>query len=339
MAKILCKTFKRDGSPCQGQGLEQFEGYCIAHAPADQTRAWRARGGKASSTAARADKRIPERQQVVITVLTEGMTQVQEGTLSPAAYSAICKGAKEVREFYRLADEEMEAIRAEETQTAAAEIAGAHGDLAILAAADTITAQQNQYRTDSFIDQGLAICDRPQTDDRPADYVLTDEGRKRLRYRVPSPYTQENIDELKDEVKSYTYEQYDLPEICLDLAKDLTVMEASLADLTRDPGLDPEPLLDPLTGQALKELPAGVKTGLPSSANSPDVVRSPEILQDHIRQVKEIIRAVEKMAEDDQYDHKRSLFHDGIDPDSPKVRIVSSPAQHYLVQIIYINNA
>ena len=50
MAKTLCKSFRRDGSPCQGQGLEQFDGYCIALASADTIRAWRARGGNASST-------------------------------------------------------------------------------------------------------------------------------------------------------------------------------------------------------------------------------------------------------------------------------------------------
>ena len=327
MSKTLCKSFKRDGSPCQGQGLEQFDGYCIAHAPADQTRARRARGGQASSTAARADKRIPERQQVVIQALTEGMLAVQEGTLSPAAYSAMCKGAKEVREYYLLADQEMEAIRTEETQAAAAEIAGAHGDLAILAAADTITAQQNQYRIDSLIDQDLATCVSPQTDDRPAEYVLTDEGRKRFDFRVQSPYTQEDIDELKDDVKSYTYEEYELPELCLDLTEKRAVMEAALADLTRDPALDPAPPHDPLTGQTLYELPAGVSTGLPSYANSAAAVRSPEILQDQIRQVDEIINEVEKIIEDDQYEHKRSLFHDGIDPDSPDVQIITPRAQ------------
>ena len=327
MAKTLCNSIRRDGSPCQGQGLEQFDGYCIAHAPADQTRAWRARGGQASSTAARADKRIPERLQVVINALTEGMTAVREGTLSPAAYSAICRGAKEVREFYSLADKEMEAIRTEETQAAAEEIAGAHGDLAILKAADEITAQQNQYRIDSLIDQDLATCDSPQTDHRPAGYVLTDKGRKRIGCRVSSPFTQEEIDELKDELKSYTYEQYGLSELCLHLAHDLTVMEAALADLTRDPGLDPEPPRDPLTGQPLNELPAGVSTGVPSYANSADAVRSPEILQNQIRQVDEIINEVEKIIEDDQYEQKRSLFHDGIDPDSPDVQIITPRAQ------------
>ena len=38
-------------------------------------------------------------------------------------------------------------------------------------------------------------------------------------------------------------------------------MEAALADLTRDPALDPAPPLDPLTGQAFNELPAGLKSG------------------------------------------------------------------------------
>ena len=33
-----CKSVKRDGSPCKGRGLEQYDGYCIAHAPAHLTR-------------------------------------------------------------------------------------------------------------------------------------------------------------------------------------------------------------------------------------------------------------------------------------------------------------
>ena len=38
MSKTLCKSIRKDGSPCQGNGLKQFDGYCIAHAPADKTR-------------------------------------------------------------------------------------------------------------------------------------------------------------------------------------------------------------------------------------------------------------------------------------------------------------
>ena len=126
MAKILCKSVRKDGSPCQGQGLEQFDGYCIAHGPADKVRESRARGGRNSSTAARADKRIPERMQSVIKGLAEGFIAVREGTLSPAVYTAMCRGAREMRDSYRLADAEMELIRTEETQAAAEEMAGTH---------------------------------------------------------------------------------------------------------------------------------------------------------------------------------------------------------------------
>ena len=211
MAKTPCKSIKRDGSPCNGKGLEQFDGYCIAHGPADQTRQWRALGGTNSSTAARLDKRIPARLKNMMDMLEDGMNRVLEGTLSSADYTVICRGAKVRIDLYRLADEEMEAIRAEETQTAAEEIAGAHGDLAILKAADAITAQQNQYRIDSLIDQDLATCDSPQTDDRPADYVLTDEGRRRFDFRHQASFTQQDIDDLKAEVMQNTYEKEHLP--------------------------------------------------------------------------------------------------------------------------------
>ena len=143
MTKTTCKSAKQDGSPCKGQGLEQFDGYCIAHGLADQTREWRVRGGKASATpatASRADKRIPERLQSIFKELTEGMTAVREGTLTPAAYTSICRRAKIMVDLYRLTDEEMDLIRTEETQTAASEI----------------SAQQNKYRTQVFINQGLA---------------------------------------------------------------------------------------------------------------------------------------------------------------------------------------
>ena len=100
-------------------------------------------------------------------MLEDGMNRVLEGTLNSADYTAICRGAKVRIDLYRLADEEMEAICTEETQIAAAEIAGAHSDLDILKAADEITAQQNQYRIDSLIDKELAKCGQP-ADRRPA---------------------------------------------------------------------------------------------------------------------------------------------------------------------------
>ena len=182
--------------PVNGQGLKQFDGYCIAHGPADKTRAWRARGGKNSSTAARLDKRIPERLQVIIKDLAEGMNQVREGTLSPAAFNSFCRGAKTMVDLYRLADKEMETIRKEEIETAAAEIAGAHGDLDILAAADAIIDQQNQYRADSFVEQGLAEPELKDDEIKPAEYTSSQpKAKSDSATGSCSVYKQKDIDD------------------------------------------------------------------------------------------------------------------------------------------------
>ena len=146
MSSTPCKSLKRDGTPCRGNGLDQLDGYCIAHAPADKAWEWRSRGGKASSAAARADKRIPDRLSHAIDKLSTGMDQVLEGKLEPAALSAISRAAKVLIELYRLADQEMDLIRSEETAAAAAQVAGAAGDPELLDAAADIAAWQDQYR-------------------------------------------------------------------------------------------------------------------------------------------------------------------------------------------------
>ena len=146
MSSTPCKSLKRDGTPCRGNGLDQLDGYCIAHAPADKAWQWRSRGGKASSAAARADKRIPDRLSHAIDKVSTGMDQVLEGKLEPAALSAISRAAKVLIELYRLADHEMDLIRSEETAAAAAQVAGAAGDPELLDAAAAITAWQDQYR-------------------------------------------------------------------------------------------------------------------------------------------------------------------------------------------------
>ena len=48
MASTPCKGLKKDGTSCRGNGLEQLDGYCIAHAPADKAWHWRSHGGKSS---------------------------------------------------------------------------------------------------------------------------------------------------------------------------------------------------------------------------------------------------------------------------------------------------
>ena len=313
MSKILCKSLKKDGSPCQGQGLEQFDGYCIAHAPADKTREWRSRGGANSATAARLDKRMPERLKDMKDVLEDGMKQVLDGTLSPAAYTAICRGVKVRIDLYRLADEEMEHIRAEEFETAAAEIVGAHGDPDILEAAEAIADQQNQYRIQSLVDQDLVVCVQNEHKYQSAEYALTDKGRKAFGYRVCSTWTQENFDKLRNDLKTYEYEEHDLDDVREELDKDRSAMEAALADLTRN--RDPEPARDPLTGQCLRLPPAGVRTGLPDSYK-PAVELSTETLQDFFRQVNEMCTTVEDLQNDPSYEMKRQLFLAGLDPES-----------------------
>ena len=271
MTKNTCKSAKQDGSPCQGQGLEQFDGYCIAHRPADQNRERRARGGKASATpatAARADKRIPERLQGVINALTEGMIQVQEGTLSPAAYSSMCKGAKELREYYRLADEEMEQIRAEETQAAAAKI----------------VAQQNQDSSQAPVEQVLAEPEPTHEEDEPSENVLTDQGKRPLDYPRHTTYTQKDIDGLRNLIEHTFLADSKLPEVLESLTETRAAIKETLADLH-----NPAPPLNPLTGQPLKELPAGVQTGPPPVAKPTGAEPSRQTLDDQLSQVDMLI--------------------------------------------------
>ena len=88
MTSTPCKSLKKDRTPCRGNGLEQLDGYCIAHTPAGKAWQWRSRGGKASSAAARAHKRIPDRLRRAIEKLSTGIDQVLEGKLAPAAATA-----------------------------------------------------------------------------------------------------------------------------------------------------------------------------------------------------------------------------------------------------------
>ena len=84
----LCKGARKDGSPCQAEAHRDLDGYCVAHGPADKLRVWRVNRGS-FSIATRIDRRVPERFKEIIELLTEGMTAVRQGHLSPSAYNAI----------------------------------------------------------------------------------------------------------------------------------------------------------------------------------------------------------------------------------------------------------
>ena len=289
MAATPCKGVKKDGTPCRGNGIEQLDGYCIAHGPPAKTRAWRVRGGENSSTAARADKRIPERFRDVIQAVTDGISEVRAGTMTPAVYTAICRGAKILLELNRAADSEMDLVRLEEKVAAAAEVSGCHGDIEVLDAAAELSAQQDRYRLESLAEQGLVSIEHaPQKGNgktkHSAQPVLTETGRRRFGYQQQTGPTQDYLDFLEDDVLCNVYNEREL----LDRINMLTTMRAELQE-PRD-GLDrpPAPARDALTGLALSRPPACVETGPPTAdpGATPD---TPAVLEDKLRQVNKIL--------------------------------------------------
>ena len=304
MSKKLCKGIRKDGSPCQGNGLEQYDGYCIAHGPTpEQAHQWRSEGGKNSATAVRLDKRIPERLKYLHDILETGLKQVLDGTLSPARYAAVCRGVKMILELYRQADQEMELIRAEEIQVAAAAFLGLHCNLDVLEAADDMSARQDQYRAEALVDQGYAEIIEPFKLDQPPEIFLNDSGRRRFGYHTLDA-TQQLLIEIEEELTEPDHLQYgppDLPEIT-DLLEELQEdVEETLSSLARD---DVAPF-DPLTGKAITELPASVQTRSKLDRLIHDEVQPRERLQEQLGKISQLMRLAQKLTQDE--DDKQEL--------------------------------
>lgn len=286
MPKTPCKGVNKDGTPCKGNGLDRFDGYCFAHAPASETREWRSRGGKNSSTAARADTRIPERLKDVIDALKQGLMDVREGKLDPAAYSAMCRGAKAMDDLYRRADQEMESIRNEEAAAAASEAAGAHGDLAILNTAAQFSAQLNQYRMESLVNQGLATLEPDGNENDPAQYVLTDRGRRRFGLRKLTSYTHEDLDLIKSHLERPVLFHSPAVAALRTLSEMRTALQEAIADLTNGA----PPPRDPLTGQILSAPPTGVKIGTAYTEGNIKTKAAIKILKKQLQEAEQLYR-------------------------------------------------
>jgi len=301
MSKTLCKGIRKDGSPCQGNGLDQYEGYCIAHGPtADQAHQWRSLGGKNSATAARLDKRIPERLKDMLDILDDGMKQVIDGSLSPARYAAVCRGVKMILDVYRQADQEMDLIRAEEIQAAAAEFLGLNANLEVLEAADEMSDRQDHYRAEALVEQDYAEVKKPFKPGQPSEIFLNDNGRRRFGYHTID-FTQQFLNEIDDELTEYDPHQSDLSEtagLLEDLQEDV---ENTLASLARD---DVAPF-DPLTGRSITELPAGVRTRSKLNRLIHDEVKPRERLEKQLTRIKQLMRRAEELARDE--DGKKEL--------------------------------
>ena len=295
MPKIHCKSLRKDGKPCQGLGQPALDGYCIAHADPAKVWEWRSRGGKASSAAARADKRIPERLRGAIEKVNQGMDDLLEGNIEPAALSAIARSARVLVDLYRLADEEMALIRDEEAATAAAQLLGGRGNPDLLDKADAIAAWQNQYRIDALIAQGFVTLDSEDghSSDQAPEPVLTTAGRQRFRYQRLTKYTQKDVDVWREIVTPASQDIDELSAALYHLYFIRTALEDALTDFA--PGSDP--VLDPLTGQPLLQLPDGVKPATVPVAGPSRSRQAAKEMQDLLRRASELNREFEELYE------------------------------------------
>ena len=300
MSKTLCKSVRKDGSPCQGRGLKKYDGLCIAHGPApDQVHEWRSLGGKNSATAARLDKRMPARLKQAIDLVHDSMIRVVEGTLSPAACNAACRSAKTLVDLHRRADEEMDLIRTEETQAAAAKFAGAHGDPDILAAADAITAKQDQYRAESLVDQGFAEFTKPTNPKVPPEMVLNDKGRRRFGYH-DLDFTKQLLDEVADQLDDFDGKQAALT-VLPETTELLETMKENVAETQSRLAGNSEAPFDPLTGQSINNLPARVKANLSLSRFSRSDETPQKVMAEQLSRIDKLMRRTEELYEDEDF--------------------------------------
>jgi len=172
MAKKLCKGIRKDGRPCQGHGLDKYNGYCAVHGPL----LYQARGGKSSASL---DRRTPEWLKEILDLHADALKRVKDGSLSPEAYASVCRGIKLKLEIYRRAAKEMGTVRAGKRRAPAAKPrAGARqagaakpldtrADLERLGAALRITARRDRYRSESLVPQDFAESENPSNPDEP----------------------------------------------------------------------------------------------------------------------------------------------------------------------------
>lgn len=75
-----CQAIRKDGTPCRAPAAGGTP-YCIGHRPESQ--ADRAKGGAATSNAARAMKLLPARLQPVVAILEAALVQTFQGRMEP----------------------------------------------------------------------------------------------------------------------------------------------------------------------------------------------------------------------------------------------------------------
>ena len=92
MDSVRCRGTRRDGTPCGAPAHAVLsDGYCWAHSPANATarREARAAGGRGRSNAARAERLVPQSLRPVFDTLRAALTDVRDGSISPAQAGAL----------------------------------------------------------------------------------------------------------------------------------------------------------------------------------------------------------------------------------------------------------
>ncbi len=89
MSPRICAGVRKDGTPCRT--VATADGYCFAHSAACQERTARARaqGGKNSSRAVRARKRMGADLHDIAKLLEDAMRDVAKGAMLPQQGSAL----------------------------------------------------------------------------------------------------------------------------------------------------------------------------------------------------------------------------------------------------------
>ena len=303
---MRCTGIRKDGQPCQANGLEQYGGLCLAHGPSpEQAHEWRSRGGKNSAAAVRFAKNIAEPVKELLELLKECRQKVLDGTLSAANSNAISNNVKMTLEAYSRADEVMEKERAEEVRAAAAEHLGVPANLEVLEEADRIYAQLERRRAEALVEQGFARFTEPAG---PGQVLLNKKGQTRFGH-LYYENRQQMLEGIEDTLVQFQIDGPRLPEI-----PDLPLLTMMLNDLQVDiedtqsqmAQQSAEGPFDPLTGRAFTKLPAGVKVS-PTRDNYHYCLDDPhEALEEQLEYIKEVHREIEDTSEMEEYKRRKA---------------------------------
>ena len=300
MSKTPCKSCKKGRQPLSGTRAQAIRR--LLHRPRPRRQSPRNRARAAAKTPpppSSLDKRIPDRLKQAINLVHDSMNRVAEGTLSPAACNAVCRCAKTLVDLHRRADEEMDLIHSEETQAAAAQLAGAPAKPDVLEAVDAITAQQDQHRAESLVAQGFAEFTKPSNPDEPPAVVLNDKGRRRFGYH-DLDFTQQLLIEVKDQLDDFDGQQAALT-VLPETTDLLETMKERVAQTQSRLAGDTAAPFDPLTGQPIAKLPTRVKIKLSRSRYSRCDEAPPEVLAEQLSKIKELMRKTEELYQDEDF--------------------------------------